>query len=113
MWINIITVYRFIYAGRKILKQINLLTLEILLDVNEQIKIRATIDPRIEFSGSEDYQIKMYELKKLIEYAPKNRDILDIAAYYLKNIILLQAFPDANHRTALTAIEMFLEDNGL
>jgi prophage maintenance system killer protein len=48
-----------------------------------------------------------------ISLSPKNRDILDIAAYYLKNIILLQAFPDANHRTALTAIEMFLENNNL
>ncbi|NJD78369.1 MAG: hypothetical protein FIB08_14960 [Candidatus Methanoperedens sp.] len=55
----------------------------------------------------------MRELKKLVEYAPKNRDILEIAAYYLKNIILLQAFPDANHRTALTAMERFLEKNGL
>jgi prophage maintenance system killer protein len=87
--------------------------LEILLDINEQIKIRTLKDNRIEYSGSEDYPIKMHELKKLIEYAPKSRDILDVAAYYLKNIILLQAFPDANHRTALTAIEMFLEDNGL
>jgi prophage maintenance system killer protein len=97
----------------KKLSPINLLTLGILLDVNEQIKIRASKDHRIEYSGSEDYPIKMHELKKLIEYAPKNRDILGVAAYYLKNIILLQAFPDANHRTALTAIEMFLEDNGL
>jgi len=55
----------------------------------------------------------VHEIKKLIEYAPKNRDVLEVAAYYLKNIILLQAFPDANHRTALTAIEIFLEDNGL
>ncbi len=104
---------RFICAGRKILNQINLLTLEILLDINEQIKIRASKDHRIEYSGSEDYPLKMHELKKLIEYAPKNRDILEIAAYYLKNIILLQAFPDANHRTALTAIEIFLENNNL
>ena len=92
---------------------INLLKLEILLDINEQIKIRASKDPRIEYSGSEDYPIKLHELKKLIEYAPKDRDILEVAAYYLKNIILLQAFPDANHRTALTAIEMFLENNAL
>jgi prophage maintenance system killer protein len=83
-----------------------------LLDINEQIKVRALKDPRIEYSGSEDYPIKMHEIKKLVEYAPKNRDILEVAAYYLKNIILLQAFPDANHRTALTAIEMFLEING-
>ncbi|MDO9096895.1 MAG: Fic family protein [Candidatus Methanoperedens sp.] len=87
--------------------------MEILLDINEQIKVRASKDPRIEYSGSEDYPIKMHEIKKLIEYAPKNRDILEAAAYYLKNIILLQVFPDANHRTALTATEMFLENNGL
>ncbi|MBU4077281.1 MAG: Fic family protein [Euryarchaeota archaeon] len=93
------------------MSQINFLTLKILLDINEQIKIRASKDPRIEYSGTEDYPIKMHELKKLIEYTPKNRDIPGMAAYYLKNIILLQAFPDANHRTALTAIEMFLENN--
>jgi len=28
-------------------------------------------------------------------------------------MILLQAFPDGNHRTALNATEMFLEKNGL
>lgn len=84
-----------------------------MLDINEQIKIRALTDPRIEYSGSEDYPIKVRELKELVEYTPKNRDILEIAAYYLKNIILLQAFPDANHRTALTAMERFLEKNGL
>ncbi|MCZ7402837.1 MAG: Fic family protein [Candidatus Methanoperedens sp.] len=95
------------------MSHINLLTLETLPDINEQIKIRASKDPRIEYSGSEDYPIKVHEIKKLIEYAPKNRDVLEVAAYYLKNIILLQAFPDANHRTALTAIEIFLEDNGL
>jgi hypothetical protein len=36
----------------------------------------------------------MFELRKLIEYA-SSRDILEIAAYYLKNIVLLQAFPDS------------------
>jgi len=39
-------------------------------------------------------------------------DIHEIAAYYLKNIILLQAFPDGNHRTALYAVELFLKING-
>ncbi|MDD5473972.1 MAG: Fic family protein [Candidatus Methanoperedens sp.] len=89
-----------------------MLTLENLLDINEQIKIRASKDPRIEYTGSEDYLTKMRELKKLIELTPKNRDVVEIAAYYLKNIILLQAFPDANHRTALAAAERFLEKNG-
>lgn len=88
-----------------------LLTLENLLDINDQIKIRALKDHRIEYTGSEDYPINVRELKKLIELAPMNRTVIEIAAYYLKNIILLQAFPDANHRTALTAIERFLEKN--
>ena len=91
---------------------VNLLTLKNLLDINEQIKIRASKDHRIEYTGSEDYPIKIRELKKLIELTPKNMPILETAAYYLKNIILLQAFPEANHRTALTATERFLEKNG-
>ncbi len=91
---------------------LNLLALENLLDINEQIKIRASKDPRLEYTGSEDYPIKIRELKKLIEITPKNRSVVEIAAYYLKNIILLQAFPDANHRTALAATERFLEKNG-
>ncbi|MFH1076588.1 MAG: hypothetical protein V1753_07080 [Pseudomonadota bacterium] len=91
---------------------LNLLALENLLDINKQIKIRASKDHRIEYTGSEDYPIKIRELKKLIELVPKNRTDIEIAAYYLKNIILLQAFPDANHRTALTATERFLEKNG-
>ncbi|HEY9245839.1 MAG TPA: hypothetical protein VIO11_03235 [Candidatus Methanoperedens sp.] len=90
----------------------NLLSLENLLDINEQIRIRALKDYRIEYTGSEDYPIKIRELGKLIELVPKNRTVMEIAAYYLKNIILLQAFPDANHRTALTATERFLEKNG-
>jgi len=72
---------------------LNLLALENLFDINEQIKIRASKDPRVEYTGSEDYPIKIRELKKLIELTPKNRSVVEIAAYYLKNIILLQAFP--------------------
>lgn len=87
-----------------------LLTFENLLDINNELKEDAQRDPRIEYTESGDYPIKTYELKKLIEYTP-NRDVLEIAAYYLKNIILLQAFPDGNHRTALYAVELFLEKN--
>ena len=60
---------------------INLLTLENLLDINELIKIRASKDSRIEYTGSEDYPIKIRELKKLIEFTPKNRTVGEIAAY--------------------------------
>lgn len=87
-----------------------LLTLENLLDINEGIKKEAAKDKNIEYRGSEDYPIRKYKLKKLIEYTPY-REIIDLASYYLKNIILLQAFPDANHRTALAAVEVFLNKN--
>ena len=90
----------------------DLLKLENLLDINELIKIRAFKDRRIEYTGSDEYTTKIFALKKLIELTPKSRTAAEIAAYYLKNIILLQAFPDGNHRTALTAIEIFLEMNG-
>ena len=92
-------------------KIFTLLTLEELLDINEELRSDALRDPHIEYSGASDYPIKMNALKKLIEYTPK-RDILEIAAYYLKNIIILQAFPDGNHRTALYAVELLLEING-
>jgi len=42
---------------------------------------------------------------------PKD-SLIDVATYYLKNIILLQPFPNANHRTALLSAEYFLEING-
>lgn len=87
-----------------------LLILENLLDINEEIKKEAAKDKNIEYRGSEDYPIRKYKLKKLIEYTP-DREIIDLASYYLKNIILLQAFPDANHRTALAAVEVFLNKN--
>jgi prophage maintenance system killer protein len=90
---------------------INFLTLENLLDINEGIKTDSKRDRCIEYSGSEDYPVKMFQLRKLIEYTP-SRGILEIAAYYLKNIVLLQAFPDGNHRTALYSVELFLLKNG-
>lgn len=88
-----------------------LLTLEELLAINEELRLDAMRDPRIEYSGASDYPIKMNVLKKLIEYTPK-RDILEIAAYYMRNIIILQSFPDGNHRTALYAVELLFEING-
>lgn len=90
----------------------DLLKLENLLDLNELIRMRALKDRLIEYTGSDEYTTNIFVLKKLIELTPQSRILAEIAAYYLKNIILLQAFPDGNHRTALTAIEMFLEMNG-
>ncbi|PPA78603.1 MAG: hypothetical protein C00003105_00763 [ANME-2 cluster archaeon HR1] len=49
---------------------------------------------------------------KIIYFTPIDRSIIEIAAYYLKNIILLQSFVDFNHRTAIQITAEFLEDNG-
>ena len=72
---------------------INLLVLKNLLDINEQIKIRSIKDPRIEYTGSKEYHIKLLHLEKLIGYTPKRRTVLEIAAYYLKNIVTIQPRP--------------------
>ncbi len=95
---------------RKPLKFINLLTLEDLLNINKRIKEQAKKDTSIEYGGADEYTTQTFKLKRLIESVP-NCGVFEIAAYYLKNIILLQAFPDANHRTAFTAIEVFLDIN--
>lgn len=88
------------------------LNLDILLQINEHIYQISLKYPEIEYSGREDYPTKVRVLRKLINSAP-DTDILETAAYYLKNIILLQAFADANHRTALMAVQVFLIKNNI
>lgn len=92
----------------------NIIFLEIehILDVNELIRLKSKDNKEIDYSGEESYSIDLKKLNALIENTP-NEDILDIAVYYLKNIILLQPFPDANHRTALACAELFLMKNEL
>lgn len=91
------------------IKEIRTLTLNMILEINKQIKDMSIKEPYIQYENKDD-PVLMRKLEKLVEYTP-NLEILEIAAYYLKNIILLQAFPDANHRTALTAVKIFLEMN--
>jgi death-on-curing family protein len=87
------------------------LEVEHILEINEAIYRESLEDDKIEYSGKEDYSIKMVKIEKLIDMVPKE-SLIDIATYYFKNIILLQPFPNANHRTALLSAEYFLEING-
>ena len=87
------------------------LEVEHILEINEAIYQESIKDNKIEYSGKDEYPIKLNKIEKLIEMAPKE-SIVDIASYYLKNIILLQPFPNANHRTALLTAEYFLQING-
>ncbi len=50
-------------------KAIKILTLDMLLEINEKIKQRASKDHRIEYGGSEDYHIKTQKLKILLQKA--------------------------------------------
>ena len=81
-----------------------------ILKINEQIRLLANEDSTIPYTGYEDYPIQMSKIEALIENIPKS-DILTIATYYLKNLILLQPFADGNHRTALVAVELLFEMN--
>jgi prophage maintenance system killer protein len=87
------------------------LELEHILEINEAIYRESLSDKNIEYSGKNDYPISMNKLKKLIELAP-HESLINAATYYFKNLILLQPFPNANHRTALLAAEYFLQLNG-
>jgi len=88
-----------------------LLELEHIIEINEAIYRQSLSDKNIEYSGKNDYPVSLDKLKKLIENAPQD-SLIEIATYYFKNIILLQPFPNANHRTALLAAEYFLQLNG-
>ena len=54
----------------------------------------------------------MNKLNELIKHTPRDTSLEEIAAYYLKNLILLQPFADGNHRTALLSTDLFLRKNG-
>lgn len=53
-----------------------------------------------------------YIIESANEFYLKTEDIILMATYYLKNIIILQSLEDANHRTAITATNIFLDSNG-
>ena len=53
-----------------------------------------------------------YKIYDLTKSAPTDT-LLNTATYYMKNIILLQSFPDANHRTALECVRLFYHKNNI
>jgi len=87
------------------------LTLDEILEINETIYQKSLEDKTVEYSGRTDYTINRHKIEQLIKSVPST-DLVEVATYYLKNLILLQAFPNANHRTAIIAVELFLKYNG-
>lgn len=96
--------------------EIKFLTLTKILNINRYIEIRAEKYDEIKYERRFVRINIRKNLHYLIEcakqYYSETGDIILTAAYYLKNIILLQSFEDANHRTAITATIIFLDSNG-
>ena len=88
------------------------LDLGVILKINEQIWKMAHESPYIEYGGRDTYGIKEDKLRDLIDNTP-NEGLIDVATYYLKNLILLQAFSDANHRTACESVRYFFHKNNV
>ena len=86
------------------------LEVEHILGINDGIYQESQKDDRVEYSGKDDYPIKMKKIEKLISMVPDD-SLIDVATYYFKNLILLQPFANANHRTALLSSEYFLQLN--
>jgi len=82
------------------------------LRTEEILKINRVLAKRgAPYTGSEEYPVRREKVEHLVKNA-STRSPIDVAAYYLKNLTLLQPFPNGNHRTALIAAEIFLKRKG-
>lgn len=88
-----------------------------LITTNEIIQINRTIHDMSHYNRKIEYvkvsDIKYNNLNILVHSAPEHDLLIDIATYYMKNIILMQCFPDANHRTAFEIIRLFYHKNDI
>ena len=91
------------------MNEIKYLTVRDVLDINIKIYAKSLINKKSRYGANFSDEIE--KIEKLIECTPKNKSIIEVAAYYLKNIILLQAFSDGNYRTAIGSVLLFLEIN--
>ena len=95
---------------------IRFLTLNRMIGFNIELKQRAKENNRIYYvnrSVPSKATNALHHIPDSAEkYYSRTGDMILTAAYYLKNIIVLQAFEDGNHRTALYVTEFFFKSNG-
>jgi len=96
--------------------EIKFLTLNQILFINRYFEKQAKKDEKVKY---ENRFVRINTRKNLFrlpecakEYYFKTESVILTATYYLKNIIILQSFEDANHRTAIYAAMIFLDSNG-
>ena len=91
------------------MSEIKYITSKNILDINKNIYAKSLEDQKVIFGANSDDEI--FKIEKLIECTPINKSIIEVAAFYLKNITILQAFSDGNHRTAIESILFFFRKN--
>ena len=69
------------------MSEIKHLILKNILDINKNIYVISLKDQKVVFGAKFDDEI--YKIERLIECTPKNKSIIEVAAYYLKNITIL------------------------
>jgi prophage maintenance system killer protein len=97
--------------------EIKFLTLNQILFINRYFEKKAKKDETIKYKNrfvrinTKKNLFRLPECAK--EYYFETESVILTATYYLKNIIILQSFEDANHRTAIYAAMIFLDSRRL
>ena len=87
----------------------NYLTVPEITHINNTIHDMSHYNPRIEHVAA--FNTRVDKLDRLVLLAPRHSISMNIATYYMKNIIIMQCFNDGNHRTALEAVRLFFHKN--
>ena len=84
--------------------------------VNEVIEVHRMIeeDPDQFYDPDERHTPRIYleKLQFLLGNVPVHRGMLHQAAYLMKGLVVIQAFPDGNRRTCHIVLNRFLKTNG-
>lgn len=96
-----------ISGGLRIVPPMAPITADEIAAINERIRQLAATDPRIDYGLAGEVPIRTRALEAVAEGIP-NATPEEAAAWLIRALILLQPFPDANHRTALAAAELLL-----
>ena len=88
-----------------------LLTPDEITEINNNILIISKRS-NIEYINVPEINTRTDKLHTLCKSVPTH-NLLDTAVYYLKNLILLQIYPDGNHRTALLSVICFYHKNNM
>ena len=81
-------------------------------EINERIYEMSRTNPKILYGREQDEGPSMRRLTAIVESIPGG-EVVDQAAWLLRAIILVQPFPDANHRTAMAAATLLIEREGM